>query len=931
MPLDRTALADSLKLRAGLRSLSDATISAIADHWGFSRSDEMQAATTVQDKADFLYPRLQAPQYFRPTFDKLSSQEKDLLYFLALHGGEMGFAELATRSYRGKKENARNVVVTLENKGFLFTSVSVPVGIPTEDTWLSVPETYLKLLTLPAHLQGFLGGLLREQTPEALQAIAARVLGEEPAASTDAAALRARIRHTLTDPNQLRAYIEQLPDLESQILQDVIDHKGFCLYRDLLDTTSPKKFDHTRAENLNSLINTSGLVYTANEGHNKYLNSLVVPRDLLYIITRNFQPDTRSLQKIDTQATGAKDFTPSTIIDNSQALLRDMSIFAGRIDILRAKKLAGGGISRTDLKKAVSVFPASKPVKYAVFLANYLIETDLLVEVNDEWRCSEEFLRQISNPDALYKSLWRWVLRTVQWNELYAEGSIGASEKAQQDFFNVRELRHALLKEISSVARDRWMGFEAFWEVVAPRLEAQFLKAAGTPGTTTPIVLKETSAAILGETFVWLGILFYGGSADRASAASGTHARARTDARKTPSTRRSSDSKSMLQFSFQLTPFGKSFLHDGALDSLQALEHLTPPTGYLAHGARWLIIQPNLEIVAPPDLALDAIFHLARFTDIKNMDVMTTLELTRDSLRACLERGTGSDDLLNFLAQLSRSELPQTVRHMVEEYSTRHGEVRLGTSGGYIAASDEAVLESIRRHPKLAGVIKDQLSDEVLILAEQTDVPKVARELRTLGFMPQVETGTVHSTSDGRYHLSLSAQELHDLIASTRFVKFVEQSLDTDMSDGQAAVLAQRLSPEQAGFFGAEQGAESRSRIYQKRFETALQKLRDDIEDKYKNQVSRLVTKSISGRGPSKYHFKGVNPAVERDDVVELINFAIDYDLDVELLYVKQNEQETRVVLSPKTLEGERLYAHNPSTDADGIYSVPRILRAKLL
>jgi hypothetical protein len=926
MPLDRAALADSLKLRAALRAVDADTLMSISDFWGFKGSAESESEGGASDAADFLYPRLQAPQYFRPAFNRLTRTEKDLVYFLAIHGGEMGLSELANRSFRGNLGTARKAVQGLHAKGFIFLSEAPPAGIVNEPGWISVPEAYLKLLELPTHWHGFLGGLLRQVDSEGLQTIAARVIGEEPGSGAAPSAIRARIRHTLTDPDQLRAYLEQVNPLERDLFYDVLDHKGFCLYKDLLDTTSPKKFDHARAEQLNSLIGTSGLVYIVAEGANKYMNSLMIPRDIQYIIERKFQPDTRSLQKIDAMS-GTKELTPTHVLDNSQALLRDLAIFAGRIDTQRAKKLTGGGISKTDLKKAVSVFPATKPTKYGALLAAFLIEQNLLVEVNDEWRASEQFLAVLQDTEQLFQDLWRWWSRTLQWSELYNDGAPAAGERPAQEALDILELRQALLKEIYTSARDRWITFEAFWENVAPRLEARFLKGSTTAGSLGLTGLRDTVASIVGESLAWLGIVFYGGSGEILNPAS-TQNRSR-DTKKTSRSR--AETRVNLDFSFQLTPFGRNVLDASNVGTEHTATAALPGTGYLAHKARWLIIQPNLEIVAPPDLALDVMYNLARFCEIKNMDVMTTLELTRESLRTCLERGSRGDEIISFLAELSRAELPQTVRHMVEEYSTKHGELRVGTAGGYIMATDPVVLESVRMNTKLAGYVKDFLGENVVVLAEQADLGKVAKELRNQGLMPQLETGTVHSTSDGRYHLSLTGQELYDLIASARFVKVVEQALNSDISEGSAAVLAQRLSPEATGFFGASQGIEARSRAFQKRFEAAFQKAIEEIEDKYKNQVSKLVSKSASSRGPSKYHYKGANPAVERDDIVELITFAMEYDLDVELLYVKQNDQETRVVLSPRGIEGDKLYAHNPATDSDGIYSIPRMLRARLL
>ncbi|MGI8905083.1 MAG: helicase-associated domain-containing protein [Candidatus Sumerlaeaceae bacterium] len=927
MPLDRAALADSLKLRAALRNVDADTLASISDFWGFKASSRTETEGTAQDAADYLYPRLQAAQYFRPAFDRLSRTEKDLVYFLAIHGGEMGLSELAARSFRGNAGAARKAVQSLHGKGFLFVTETAPAGILNESSWISVPEAYLKLLELPTHWHGFLGGLLRQVDTEALNTIAERVLGEEHGSAMPANTLRARIRHTLTHPDQLRAYLDQIPQLERDLFYVILDRKGFCLYRDLLDTTSPKKFDHARAEHLNSLIGTSGLVYIVAEGANKYMNSLLVPRDLQYIISRKFQADTRSLQKIDAMS-GTKELTPTHVLDNSQALLRDLAIFAARIDTQRAKRLTGGGISKTDLKKAVSVFPATKTAKYGAMMASFLIELGLLVEVNEEWRASEQFVSVLHDTEHLFHELWRWWFRTLNWSELYADGSPSAAERPSQEPLDILELRQHVLREIATSARDRWITFESFWENVAPRLEARFLKGSGNNASFGLPALRDTVAAIIGESLAWLGIVFYGGSGEIINPAASQTRRAET---KKGARSSRSEARSNLEFSFQLTAFGRSVV-DASLDGGgESPVTSSPGTGYLAHHARWLIIQPNLEIVAPPDLSLDAMFNLARFCEIKNMDVMTTLELTRDSLRTCLERGSRGEEILSFLSELSRAELPQTVRHIIEEYSTKHGEIRLGSAGGYIMASDPVVLESVRLNPKFAGYIKDVLGDNVMVLAEQSDLTKVAKELRNQGLMPHMETGTVHSSSDGRYHLSLTGQELYDLIASARFVRVVEQAVNSDISEGSAAVLAQRLSPESTGFFGASQGIEARSRAFQKRFEAAFQKTLEDIEHRYKNQVSKLVSKSVSSRGPSKYHYKGANPAVERADITELITFALEYDLEVELLYVKQNEQETRVVLSPRGIEGDKLYAHNPSTDSDGIYSIPRMLRAQLL
>jgi len=310
---------------------------------------------------------------------------------------------------------------------------------------------------------------------------------------------------------------------------------------------------------------------------------------------------------------------------------------------------------------------------------------------------------------------------------------------------------------------------------------------------------------------------------------------------------------------------------------------------------------------------------------------MTTMELSRESLRPVLDRGATCDQIIDFLAPLSRMELPASVSQLVNECGHKHGEVRLGSSSGYIIAEDNTVLESIWRHPRLTPYIKERYGDNVLLLANETDLTRVARELRNQGHSPQMETGTVHANQDNRYHLALTEMEMQDVIAAVRFLAYVEKILDTDLSDNRAATLAHRLQPDSTGFVLSGTGVETRSRQILRKFEVAFNAHNEGIVEKYKTQVSKLVSRSMTSRGPSKYQYKGANPAVDKEDIEQLLAFAQEYELEVELLYVKQNEQETRVTVHPRGIEGERIYAHNATTDTDAVYSLARILRARLL
>jgi hypothetical protein len=384
-------------------------------------------------------------------------------------------------------------------------------------------------------------------------------------------------------------------------------------------------------------------------------------------------------------------------------------------------------------------------------------------------------------------------------------------------------------------------------------------------------------------------------------------------------------------FAFRQTSLARVLFESGAIRPHDVFHEIPTEAFPVRFDAEWVIVQPNLEIIAPPDLKLPAIYCLAEFCDVRNVDVMTTLELTRESLRAALDRGTRETDIVDLLSRMSRTGLPETVKHLVSECSEKHGEAYVASAGGYILTEDSAVLEEIRSNPRFLPLIKDFIGDSAVVLAPDVDLSKLARELRAAGMMPRLESGTVHATRDERYHLSLTFHELYDLIGSVRLVRCVEDALAADITKGKAATLVQKLDPESATFFTLRDQTESTAATFEKRFRAALQKLVDGIEEKHKSQVSRLVTKSISSRSPSRFHYRGQNPAVEKVDIRELLAFAADYELEAEIQYVKQNDREVALTIYPKSFEGNRLYAYCVESDRDGMYSLERVLRAKLL
>lgn len=933
MSIDRSsALSESLKLRALLRQLPDRQLDQISRCWGFSDSEGSSNLENLSGErlAEYLYPRMNSEKYFEQMWDSLSDEERDALKFLAIHGGELSREELCQRMFKGAVRTFKKVVDNLLAKGFCFEATELMGTRQKSEPWLFMPEVFMVFIDLPVHCQGFLGNLLRKLNVDELAALGKRVLKLEDNRLPSPLELRYRIRNHLVTPENLSAFIQELTDMEHDVFDDIMNRKGQCLYRDLLDATGAKKVDHSKAEHINSLAQTTGLVFTLNEGHNKYMNSLIVPRDIFYIITRKFQPDARSLQRIEAMAGVRKDAPTLPPLDNSYDVLRDLAVFCARLDIYQPRKLASGGINKADLKKIGTMYPVQKQVFCPSFFSTYLIDSGSFVELEGYWRAAETLPNGFTNPPDMFLSLFQWWMKSVVWNELYMEGLAPAGEKPPQLWTDIVELRQVILGALRSVSRDRWVTFSNFYDTVTPVLDAKLPRGSGGGGYGGILSVRDAVAVILKESLFFMGITVIANNEAEETGVS-KYSKASTKTRSKEAVKASAYSK-VQDFQFKLSHTGRKLIASDAIQLTYDVEHEgNPLTSGLQHESKWIIVQPNLEIVAPRDLPLDVLFQLARFCSIKNLDVMTTLEMSKESLRPVLERGADKESVLEFLSGISRMELPASVSQLIEEAGTKHGEVRLGNSSGYIIAESDVVLESIYRHPKLSPYIKERHGDGILLLANDTDINKVAKELRNQGHSPQLETGAVHSNTDNRFHLSLTELEMQDIVASIRLLAHVERLLDADLTDGRAETLSHRLQPDSTGFLVSGTGVETRARQILRRFEEAFRKHDEVIVDKYKSQVSKLVSRSVTSRGPSKFQYKGANPAVEKDDIEKLLSFAYDYEMEVELLYVKQNEQETRVIVAPRGVEGERIYAHNPMTDSDAIYSLSRILRAKLL
>jgi hypothetical protein len=149
-----------------------------------------------------------------------------------------------------------------------------------------------------------------------------------------------------------------------------------------------------------------------------------------------------------------------------------------------------------------------------------------------------------------------------------------------------------------------------------------------------------------------------------------------------------------------------------------------------------LVVQPNLEIVAPPNLALPALRQLLRFADASTAAGAIVAQLTVASVRRGMECGLTSEAMLDFLSERAAKGVPQTVTHFIRDVAGQYGQIELGPAEVYVKAATPELLAELMSSRALRPLLRP-LTDTVALVTE-ADQSKVLAALKQLGKLPRV-------------------------------------------------------------------------------------------------------------------------------------------------------------------------------------------------
>ncbi|MEV4559636.1 helicase C-terminal domain-containing protein [Kitasatospora sp. NPDC049285] len=151
-----------------------------------------------------------------------------------------------------------------------------------------------------------------------------------------------------------------------------------------------------------------------------------------------------------------------------------------------------------------------------------------------------------------------------------------------------------------------------------------------------------------------------------------------------------------------------------------------------------VILQPDLTAIAPGPLLTPLAQALALCADIESKGGATVYRFTPDSVRRALDAGRTAADLQAFLAQHSRTPVPQPLAYLIDDVARRHGVLRVGAASSYLRCDDPQLLGEVMADRRAAELRLRLLAPTVL--AAQSGPETLLSVLRTMGYAPAAES-----------------------------------------------------------------------------------------------------------------------------------------------------------------------------------------------
>jgi hypothetical protein len=178
---------------------------------------------------------------------------------------------------------------------------------------------------------------------------------------------------------------------------------------------------------------------------------------------------------------------------------------------------------------------------------------------------------------------------------------------------------------------------------------------------------------------------------------------------------------------FMITPIGKLLLN--------GKRTIAP---YFPKKISRFTIQPNFEIIIPPNFDEKKYFKLLSFIETVRTETLNTFKITKQSIYNAILDGVKEKDLVKFLNDNSTVRVPQNVTDLIADCYSQFNKIEL-YKNQYILKASKLIIKKIEHDAELHGFIQDKLNSETLLLHSKVNINKLINKYKALGLKIEIK------------------------------------------------------------------------------------------------------------------------------------------------------------------------------------------------
>lgn len=639
--------------------------------------------------ADALCRVLPDPERVAKRLRSLSPEQHAMVQTLAAEGGELLEVEAVEKFANGFLPRLHAQLSDLT--GLVFRDVHT---LGDSDVLIGIPESLLKSIPIPDADQGRLLVILKPVSVGLLRAFADQIglrLSDmrKPIVSN-------AIRDTLLDIKTLHAYLNTLSEDRRAIL-DLFLPANAITRSEVAD-----KLGESAVRELEDMLWKMPIFYAPNRDLHAPNAAICLASDLCAALSKIAQSQGGQLENSLETLLEISAPAPAAICENTAFLIQDLTTLLGIVTQRLPRRLKHGGISKTDLRDANKYCHIQDDPGYIEFLTLFAETTGLIKPHDTVWHIASDAGTQMGQIIDIRKACFDFWFHSERWNEWSSDRTKATSARMQV----LKNIRSEIVRSLRHCPTDTWMKYPSYYQFLT-RLSEPFRHFAKDPshtGTTADELLRRAITGAL----TWMGVVRVGNFPNF-------------------STPLQHSKKAV----FQITPAGYALLHDTHDD---ALTEQIP----LQNSEAKFIVQPNFEVLSPPDLPGAHYLRLCVLGDLKTQDVMACFHLSSDSIRRAFARGLSGDEIRSFLTQHSASGLPDMVDTLIAECDDKYGEIEILPAIGRVKTATRELLDELYAQPRIAQALDDRISPTIATLNNTANPESLIQILQQQGYLPHL-------------------------------------------------------------------------------------------------------------------------------------------------------------------------------------------------